>query len=175
MHVTILYMVWMLYRLFLIGLDKLGKGEWRNISRYYVKTKTPSQVASHGQKYFRRLKCCTPLDKRRYSIHDIRILNSAIVETSARHPNRHSFITHIPQHDHPNYLAHKKDCVHEQHYSSSVEVTTNVGTTNNNNNIGTTSLISSNNNNSQMIMGNNIGYDQCADYDEVFQPFAMLN
>ncbi|XP_051152333.1 transcription factor KUA1-like [Andrographis paniculata] len=39
---------------FLLGLEKLGKGDWRGISRKYVKTRTPTQVASHAQKYFLR-------------------------------------------------------------------------------------------------------------------------
>ncbi|KAL4568137.1 hypothetical protein LXL04_023739 [Taraxacum kok-saghyz] len=33
---------------------KRGKGDWRGISRNCVKTRTPTQVASHAQKYFRR-------------------------------------------------------------------------------------------------------------------------
>ncbi|KAF7123515.1 hypothetical protein RHSIM_Rhsim12G0127100 [Rhododendron simsii] len=42
------------HRLFLIGLEKVGKGDWRGISRNFVKTRTPTQVASHAQKYFLR-------------------------------------------------------------------------------------------------------------------------
>ncbi|KAH9301564.1 hypothetical protein KI387_013147 [Taxus chinensis] len=42
------------HRLFLIGLQKVGKGDWRGISRSFVKTRTPTQVASHAQKYFLR-------------------------------------------------------------------------------------------------------------------------
>lgn len=42
------------HRLFLLGLQKVGKGDWRGISRNYVKTRTPTQVASHAQKYFLR-------------------------------------------------------------------------------------------------------------------------
>ncbi|KAF5186515.1 transcription factor MYB1R1-like [Thalictrum thalictroides] len=42
------------HRLFLIGLQRVGKGDWRGISRNYVKTRTPTQVASHAQKYFLR-------------------------------------------------------------------------------------------------------------------------
>jgi len=41
--------------LFLNGLKKYGKGDWRSISRNCVVTRTPSQVASHAQKYFLRL------------------------------------------------------------------------------------------------------------------------
>ncbi|CAN1265878.1 Transcription factor KUA1, partial [Linum perenne] len=41
-------------KLFLIGLQKVGKGDWRGISRNFVKTRTPTQVASHAQKYFLR-------------------------------------------------------------------------------------------------------------------------
>ncbi|KAL6181536.1 hypothetical protein ACLB2K_048191 [Fragaria x ananassa] len=42
------------HKLFLLGLRKVGKGDWRGISRNYVKTRTPTQVASHAQKYFLR-------------------------------------------------------------------------------------------------------------------------
>ncbi|KAI3454573.1 hypothetical protein Pfo_011236 [Paulownia fortunei] len=42
------------HKLFLIGLQKVGRGDWRGISRNYVKTRTPTQVASHAQKYFLR-------------------------------------------------------------------------------------------------------------------------
>ncbi|KAH0714391.1 hypothetical protein KY284_007296 [Solanum tuberosum] len=42
------------HRLFLIGLDKYGKGDWRSISRNVVVTRTPTQVASHAQKYYLR-------------------------------------------------------------------------------------------------------------------------
>ncbi|XP_057776105.1 transcription factor MYBS3-like [Salvia miltiorrhiza] len=42
------------HRLFLIGLEKLGKGNWRGISRNFVTTRTSTQVASHAQKYFLR-------------------------------------------------------------------------------------------------------------------------
>lgn len=42
------------HRTFLLGLQKLGKGDWRGISRNFVKTRTPTQVASHAQKYFLR-------------------------------------------------------------------------------------------------------------------------
>ncbi|CAI0549564.1 unnamed protein product, partial [Linum tenue] len=57
-------------KLFLIGLHKVGKGDWRGISRKFVKTQTPTQVASHAQKYFlRRLNInCR---RRRSSLFDI--------------------------------------------------------------------------------------------------------
>nr|QFG01314.1 MYB family transcription factor MYB4 [Larix gmelinii var. olgensis] len=42
------------HRMFLYGLEKLGKGDWRGISRNFVTTRTPTQVASHAQKYFLR-------------------------------------------------------------------------------------------------------------------------
>ncbi|PPS14824.1 hypothetical protein GOBAR_AA05770 [Gossypium barbadense] len=57
-------------RLFLLGLDKYGKGDWRSISRDFVVTRTPTQVASHAQKYFIRLNSINK-DRRRSSIHDI--------------------------------------------------------------------------------------------------------
>ncbi|KAI4319193.1 hypothetical protein MLD38_032823 [Melastoma candidum] len=58
------------HRLFLLGLDKFGKGDWRSISRNFVVSRTPTQVASHAQKYFIRLNSMNR-DRRRSSIHDI--------------------------------------------------------------------------------------------------------
>ncbi|CAK7324915.1 unnamed protein product [Dovyalis caffra] len=62
------------HRQFLLGLQKYGKGDWRNISRNYVTTRTPTQVASHAQKYFIR-QSTGGKDKRRSSIHDITTVN----------------------------------------------------------------------------------------------------
>ncbi|MED6138520.1 hypothetical protein PIB30_074901 [Stylosanthes scabra] len=42
------------HRMFLVGLQKLGKGDWRGIARNFVVSRTPTQVASHAQKYFIR-------------------------------------------------------------------------------------------------------------------------
>ncbi|XP_010553252.1 PREDICTED: transcription factor DIVARICATA-like [Tarenaya hassleriana] len=58
------------HRQFLMGLKKYGKGDWRNIARNFVTTRTPTQVASHAQKYFIR-QLNGGKDKRRSSIHDI--------------------------------------------------------------------------------------------------------
>ncbi|GAB4825891.1 hypothetical protein Ancab_008758 [Ancistrocladus abbreviatus] len=57
------------HRLFLIGLEKLGKGNWKGISRKYVMTRTPAQVASHAQKHFLRLST-SDHRKRRPSVFD---------------------------------------------------------------------------------------------------------
>ncbi|XVF05137.1 hypothetical protein REPUB_Repub05bG0145500 [Reevesia pubescens] len=59
------------HRLFLIGLQKYGKGDWRSISRNAVVSRTATQVASHAQKYFLRLNSLNKKDKKRSSIHDI--------------------------------------------------------------------------------------------------------
>ncbi|XP_020093507.1 transcription factor MYB1R1 [Ananas comosus] len=58
------------HRMFLIGLQKLGKGDWRGISRNYVVSRTPTQVASHAQKYFIRQTNMTRR-KRRSSLFDM--------------------------------------------------------------------------------------------------------
>ncbi|GLT89137.1 hypothetical protein SLE2022_071350 [Rubroshorea leprosula] len=62
------------HRRFLLGLLKYGKGDWRNISRNFVVSKTPTQVASHAQKYYQR-QLSGGKDKRRPSIHDITTVN----------------------------------------------------------------------------------------------------
>ncbi|KAK9282480.1 hypothetical protein L1049_005398 [Liquidambar formosana] len=58
------------HRLFLIGLQKLGKGDWRGIARNFVISRTPTQVASHAQKYFIRQSNATRR-KRRSSLFDM--------------------------------------------------------------------------------------------------------
>ncbi|GMY15787.1 transcription factor SRM1-like [Fagus crenata] len=58
------------HRQFLFGLQKFGKGDWRSISRKAVKSRTPTQVASHAQKYFLRLKSVKK-ERKKCSIHDI--------------------------------------------------------------------------------------------------------
>eukprot|EP01018_Ginkgo_biloba_P028763 Gb_28292 [translate_table: standard] len=62
------------HRLFLMGLSEYGKGDWRSISRNFVVSRTPTQVASHAQKYFIRLNAGIK-DKKRSSIHDITSIN----------------------------------------------------------------------------------------------------
>ncbi|KAK6912004.1 SANT/Myb domain [Dillenia turbinata] len=58
------------HRMFLIGLQKLGKGDWRGIAKNYVISRTPTQVASHAQKYFIRQSNATRR-KRRSSLFDM--------------------------------------------------------------------------------------------------------
>jgi SHAQKYF class myb-like DNA-binding protein len=58
------------HKMFLIGLQKLGKGDWRGIARNYVVSRTPTQVASHAQKYFLR-QSNVSRRKRRSSLFDM--------------------------------------------------------------------------------------------------------
>ncbi|XP_016467729.1 uncharacterized protein LOC107790243 isoform X2 [Nicotiana tabacum] len=69
------------HRLFLQGLEKYGRGDWRSISRHCVVSRTPTQVASHAQKFFSRLKDNNKA-KRRRSIHDITSVDAATTEPS---------------------------------------------------------------------------------------------
>ncbi|MCI10031.1 transcription factor MYB1R1-like [Trifolium medium] len=56
--------------MFMVGLEKMGKGDWRGISKNFVPTRTPTQVASHAQKYFLRLSTINN-KKRRSSLFDL--------------------------------------------------------------------------------------------------------
>lgn len=92
---TWLCFVKILHRLFLLGLKKYGKGDWRNISRNFVITRTPTQVASHAQKYFIR-QLSGGKDKRRASIHDITTVN--LTETTRTSSEDSSKRSTSPQH-----------------------------------------------------------------------------
>ncbi|RVW86640.1 Transcription factor SRM1 [Vitis vinifera] len=74
--------------LFLIGLQRYGKGDWRSISRNAVVSRTPTQVASHAQKYFMRL-TSGKKDKKRSSIHDITTVDTS---NSLPHSNTQTWV-----------------------------------------------------------------------------------
>lgn len=57
---------------FLDGLASYGKGRWKEISKHCVPSRTPTQVASHAQKYQKRVLESSKHSKRR-SIFDIRL------------------------------------------------------------------------------------------------------
>ncbi|XP_041002615.1 transcription factor DIVARICATA-like [Juglans microcarpa x Juglans regia] len=86
------------HRRFLMGLQTYGRGDWRNISRNYVITKTPTQVASHAQKYFIR-QLSGGKDKRRPSIHDITTvsLTDTTPENNKPLPYDQSFVLPLQQ------------------------------------------------------------------------------
>ncbi|XP_010047590.2 transcription factor KUA1 isoform X1 [Eucalyptus grandis] len=71
------------HRTFLMGLEKMGKGDWRGISRNYVTTRTPTQVASHAQKFFLR-QASLNKKKRRSSLFDMMGRCSTFREQSER-------------------------------------------------------------------------------------------
>ncbi|KAL0299132.1 UNVERIFIED_CONTAM: Transcription factor SRM1 [Sesamum radiatum] len=75
------------HRLFLIGLQRYGKSDWRSISRNLVVTRLPQQVASHAQKYFKRLNTAKE-SRKRSSIHDLTITDPdcLLVPAPTNHP-----------------------------------------------------------------------------------------
>ncbi|KAG6602250.1 Transcription factor DIVARICATA [Cucurbita argyrosperma subsp. argyrosperma] len=79
------------HRLFLLGLKKFGKGDWRSISRNVVITRTPTQVASHAQKYFLRQNSGKK-ERKRSSIHDI----TTVDNNSAPIPFDPNWISPVP-------------------------------------------------------------------------------
>ncbi|GMJ07356.1 hypothetical protein HRI_004404800 [Hibiscus trionum] len=81
------------HRIFLVGLEKLGKGDWRGISRNFVTTRTPTQVASHAQKYFLR-QATLNKKNRRSSLFDMVRSSSSMAGPPRFDPHRH-------RHHHP--------------------------------------------------------------------------
>ncbi|KAJ0038095.1 hypothetical protein Pint_23102 [Pistacia integerrima] len=82
------------HRLFLLGLQKVGKGDWRGISRNFVKTRTPTQVASHAQKYFLR-RFNQNRRRRRSSLFDI--TTDSFMGTSMEEDQAHQETVTVPQ------------------------------------------------------------------------------
>lgn len=68
------------HRLFLLGLEKYGKGDWKSISRYVVLTRNPTQVASHAQKHFERQEK-EEQNKKRRSIFDNSISETKLTQS----------------------------------------------------------------------------------------------
>ncbi|TYJ18273.1 hypothetical protein E1A91_A09G112700v1 [Gossypium mustelinum] len=87
------------HKLFLIGLQKFGKGDWRSISRNVVVTRTPTQVASHAQKYFLR-QSAVKKQRKRSSIHDITTVDSKTMDVPVeqnRGSEPHGMVQQAPQ------------------------------------------------------------------------------
>ncbi|KAL9236618.1 hypothetical protein vseg_011263 [Gypsophila vaccaria] len=66
------------HKLFLLGLKKHGKGDWKSISRNFVRTRSSIQVASHAQKYFNRTG--STKKRKRISIHDIKDVDNKSID-----------------------------------------------------------------------------------------------
>ncbi|CAG7877940.1 unnamed protein product [Brassica rapa] len=69
------------HREFLKGLDEFGRGDWKSVSRKYVKTRSARQVASHAQKYFQRQDMENHA-KKRSSIHDMTLVDDNDVDVN---------------------------------------------------------------------------------------------
>ncbi|KAI4331568.1 hypothetical protein MLD38_029745 [Melastoma candidum] len=106
------------HRLFLMGLKKYGKGDWRSISRHFVTSRTPTQVASHAQKYFLR-QHNGGKDKRRSSIHDITTVHipddylPSPEKAGPISPDNSSTVTKLPSQSGPTEQQHEEIPVDE--------------------------------------------------------------
>lgn len=85
------------HKLFLLGLQKVGKGDWRGISRNFVKTRTPTQVASHAQKYFLRR---SNLNRRRRRTSLFDITTDTVTATPMEAQGHHQ---DTASHSHPSF------------------------------------------------------------------------
>ncbi|XP_010669413.1 transcription factor SRM1-like [Beta vulgaris subsp. vulgaris] len=68
------------HRLFLVGLKYYTKSDWKSIARDFVVTRSPTQVASHAQKYFDRNDPENIKKRKRSSIHDITVNDDAALQ-----------------------------------------------------------------------------------------------
>lgn len=76
---------------FLLGIEQGYKGDWKTVSRIYVRTRTVSQITSHAQKYFLHQQkkknnvngSANPSMRSRRSIHDIASLSDVEASTIA--------------------------------------------------------------------------------------------
>ncbi|KXG36349.1 hypothetical protein SORBI_3002G320300 [Sorghum bicolor] len=74
------------HRQFLYGVQHFGRGEWQSISKYFVPSRTPTQLASHAQKHFDRIRNNELDDRRqRHTINDVRLVNHDMNNTSHSH------------------------------------------------------------------------------------------
>lgn len=74
--------------LFLAGLTQHGRGSWKQIASV-VKTRTPTQVQSHAQKFFQRQK---QADKNKRSIHDLSLDSPEMIEVAKKFKFTHKRI-----------------------------------------------------------------------------------
>lgn len=87
-----------------MGIEKLGKGDWRGISRNFVTTRTPTQVASHAQKYYlRQAATLNKKKQRRSSLFDV---NGKKKNNSETNPSSVPFSQHLYKTSSYHYEAH---------------------------------------------------------------------
>lgn len=72
------------HQLFLTGLEKFGKGQWKQISRALVTTRSPQQVASHAQKFYKQQHASEVEDTSAYLPQSLKRPSTGSVTTPAK-------------------------------------------------------------------------------------------
>ncbi|KAH6805736.1 Duplicated homeodomain-like superfamily protein [Perilla frutescens var. frutescens] len=165
------------HMLFLRGLEIYGKSDWRSISRNVVISRLPSQVASHAQKYFNRLKS-SKKERKRSSIHDITRVSDCITiaypDINTNNNDNTSLAAAMDYYSNPNTNTLAAiDCYNNNNNNGSAGMNCYI---NNNNNMCAAVDYHINNNNNNNIESANINNNtvlDCLEWHGIYSESAL--